>query len=420
MRMLPLFRRDVRLFLVAVALVALAWDGVRAVLLNLYLLRLGYGPEFVGLVTGAGALAFAVTCLPAGTMGTRWGSRNMLIVGMGLMVLGIGSLLLAEAVSGAWRAGWLVVTSVLAFMGFALYLVNSLPFMMGATGPEERNYAFSVQMALSPISAFVGSLVAGVLPLAFASLLGLSPDDATPYRLSLGLAALLLVPGVLVLLRTHDIGVELYQDPAAGNPSEANHAPYGMIAVVALMMALRFGGWGSTTSFFNVYLDEGLGVSTALIGAVRAAAQVLAAPAALASPLLAARRGNGRVVVWGTVGTVLCLLPLALVPHLAAAGLGYAGATAMFSMTTGPVRVFSQELVAPRWRAAMASAFMMGAGLAYAAMSFAGGYIIVALGYRLLFLAGAGMIAASAWLFWAYFRVPRGEMARSSLVGARK
>jgi MFS family permease len=242
MRMLPLFRRDVRLFLVAVALVALAWDGVRAVLLNLYLLRLGYGPEFVGLVTGAGALAFAVTCLPAGTMGTRWGSRNMLIVGMGLMVLGIGSLLLAEAVSGAWRAGWLVVTSVLAFMGFALYLVNSLPFMMGATGPEERTYAFSVQMALSPISAFVGSLVAGVLPLAFASLLGLSPDDATPYRLSLGLAALLLVPGVLVLLRTHDIGVELYQDPAAGNPSEANHAPYGLIAVVALMMALRFGG----------------------------------------------------------------------------------------------------------------------------------------------------------------------------------
>jgi MFS family permease len=92
----------------------------------------------------------------------------------------------------------------------------------------------------------------------------------------------------------------------------------------------------------------------------------------------------------------------------------------MFSMTTGPVRVFSQELVAPRWRAAMASAFMMGAGLAYAAMSFAGGYIIVALGYRLLFLAGAGLIAASAWLFWAYFRVPRGEMARSSLVGARK
>jgi hypothetical protein len=51
-------------------------------------------------------------------------------------------------------------------------------------------------------------------------------------------------------------------------------------------------------------------------------------------------------------------------------------------------------------------------------MSLAGGYIIVALGYRLLFLAGAGMIAASAWLFWAYFRVPRGEMAHAPLVEA--
>jgi hypothetical protein len=45
-----LFHRDVRLFLVSAALVGLAWDGMRTVLLNLHLLRLGYGPEFVGLV----------------------------------------------------------------------------------------------------------------------------------------------------------------------------------------------------------------------------------------------------------------------------------------------------------------------------------------------------------------------------------
>jgi MFS family permease len=114
---LRLFSRNVRLLLVAVALVALAWDGMRAVLLNLYLLRLGYGPELVGIVTAVGALAFAFMCLPAGAMGTRWGSRNMLIAGVMILSAGLGSLLLAESAPTAWRTGWLLVASVLCYLG---------------------------------------------------------------------------------------------------------------------------------------------------------------------------------------------------------------------------------------------------------------------------------------------------------------
>jgi hypothetical protein len=62
----------------------------------------------------------------------------------------------------------------------------------------------------------------------------------------------------------------------------------------------------------------------------------------------------------------------------------------------------------------MASAFMMGAGLAFAAVSLAGGYAIVALGYRTLFLLVTGLAAAGAALFWSVFHVPRGEMLRMS------
>ena len=36
------------------------FDGIRAVLLDLYLLRLGYDPEFIGLVNGVAALAFTL------------------------------------------------------------------------------------------------------------------------------------------------------------------------------------------------------------------------------------------------------------------------------------------------------------------------------------------------------------------------
>ena len=408
--MLRLFSRDLRLFLVSAVLVGLAWDGVRGVLFNLYLLRLGYGPESVGVINSAGALVFALACPLAGGMGTRWGSRRMLILGMGILTAGFGLLPLVEFLPEAWRMAWLVAISMLTYLGFSLYLVNGLPFLMAVTGLEERNYAFSVHMALTPLAAFAGSLLAGWLPGIMAHVLGVSLAEAAPYRYPLWLAALLLVPGVLALLPTRaEDGLPVPVLASSRTADRASAIPWGLLLIVALIMALRFGGRGTVTTFFNVYMDDGLGVPTALIGILSAVAQLLSVPAALAAPLLVVRWGNPRIVYWGTIGVALFLLPLALVPQWAAAGLGFVMSTALFSVTVGPIRVFSQELVAPRWRASMASAFMMGAGLAFSVVSLAGGYAIVALGYRVVFLVAAGLVAAGGLLFFAYFRVPRGE-----------
>jgi MFS family permease len=420
MQMLRLFGRDVRLFLVTAALVGLAWDGVRTVILNLYLLRLGYGPEAVGLVNAVGALSFALLCLPAGAMGTRWGIRNMLVAGVSMMAAGFLLLPLAELLGGTWRMGWLLAASVLTYLGFALYLVNGLPFLMGATGAKERDYAFSVHMAMVPLAAFVGSLVAGVLPGAFALLLGLSVEEAAPYRFPLLLAGLLLIPGALVLLPTRPIDSQQTHSRAASAPgARSSRAPYSLFLMIGLVMALRFGGRGTVSTFFNVYLDEGLGVSTALIGALLAAGQLLSVPAALVAPPVVARWGNPRTIFLGTVGMALCMLPLALVPRWAAAGAGFVSSSLFFMLTTGPIRVFSQALVAPRWRATMASAFMMGAALAFSAVALVGGFAIVNLGYRTLFLVATGLTVVGAAVFWFWFRVPRGELARRSMPGTR-
>lgn len=416
--MLRLFSRDLRLFLVSAALMGLAWDGVRTVLFNLYLLRLGYGPEFIGLVNAVGALSFALLCPLAGVMGTRWGSRKMIITGMSLLTTGFLLLPLADALTGTWRTDWLLSTTVLTYLGLAIYLVNGLPFMMTATGPKERNHAFSVHIALLPLAGFVGSLLGGALPGVLSTLLDAPLEAAAPYRYPLWLAALLLVPGTLALRRTHSMD-ESQMQPATANAPQAHdrrRAPYGLIAAIALVVALRFGGRGTMLTFFNVYLDAGLDVSTALIGALSAVSQLLAVPAALVAPLLVARWGNARTILWGTVAMALCTLPLALVPHWAMAGLGFATSGILFSSTAGPFRVFSQELVAPRWRATMASAYMMGAGLAISASSLVGGHVIADLGYRALFLIGIGLVAIAAALFWPWFRVPRGELANQPVL----
>jgi MFS family permease len=411
--MVRLFSRDLRRFLVTAALVSFAWDGVRAVVFNLYLLRLGYGPEFVGLVNAVGAFAFALWCLPAGNMGTRWGSRKMLIAGAALLTAGFVLLPAAEFLAAGARTGWLLVTSALTHVGFSLFLVNGLPFMMTTTGVEERTHAFSAHVALMPMAGFAGSLVAGWLPGGLAALLGSSLQEPAPYRYPLWLAALFLIPGVLALRpsRSLDGQPEPPREPT-GLERPIDSVPYGLVMAIALIMALRFGGRGTLVTFFNVYLDDGLGTSSAVIGALAALGQLLSVPAALLAPQAVARWGSPHTIVWGTLGMAVAALPLALVPQWGAAGVGFVASSALFSVTVGPIRVFSQELVSPRWRATMASAFMMGAGLAFAGVSLAGGYAIVTLGYRSLFLIATGLTAAGALLFWSVFRVPRGEMAR--------
>jgi len=235
---LRLFSHDVRLYLVTSALAGLTvFGGFLPVLLNLYLLRLGYGPEFIGQINATGQFAFSAFCLFAGVIGTRWSGRRLMIGGMGLAVGGFGLLPLAEFAPASLQAGWLWVTYVLGWLGLALYMVNGIPFLMTATGPQERTHAFSVRTALGPLAGFVGSLIAGLLPGLFASSWGLSLDGPAPYRYPLWIAALLFIPAPLVMLSTRDARSERtrgrYQALIPRYRGQA--APYRLIALIALV-----------------------------------------------------------------------------------------------------------------------------------------------------------------------------------------
>ena len=60
------FNRDIHLYLFASGLIGFClFSGIYSLLFNLYLLRLGYGPTFVGQVNAVGGLAFALSSLPS-------------------------------------------------------------------------------------------------------------------------------------------------------------------------------------------------------------------------------------------------------------------------------------------------------------------------------------------------------------------
>ncbi|NLS76442.1 MAG: MFS transporter [Chloroflexi bacterium] len=405
------FNRDVRLALSSHALVSFAMVGIMGVLFNLYLLRLGFDAVYIGLVAGISSMARAVACLLAGSVGARWGARRPMMAGIIVSIIFMALLLANEWLPAGARGAWILIAYVLAAAGQSTHMVFCTPFLSASTDATTRTHVFSVLAAISPLASFAGSLIGGLLPGALAGALGASLSDVAPYRYALLLAPLLLLPTLPILRAVRDMDRGMGQG-ARQAAERGSAAPYGIMAMLVVVMLFRWAGRAPTSTFFNVYLDDQLGASTALIGALAAAGSLLNVPGALFMPAIVARWGAYHTLIWCTVAMGFCLLPLALVPHWLAAGLSYVLTLGLYGITSPAITVYSQEMVSAEWRPAMSGIMNMSVGLGSGLMAFGGGYAIAALGYRPLFLISAICMAIGAVVFWAYFRTPRGEMRR--------
>ena len=171
--------------------------GIMGVLLNLYVIRLGYGPAFIGLINGLAIVAAAGASPFAGALGRRWGARKTMLTGLGISVAGGLLLPLADLLPDDLTAGWLAGTNAVAFVGGILFYVNLTPYLGAVTAPRERSVAFSVRFSLQWLGSSIGSMIGGVLPGAFAFLVGDSLSDPGAYRYSLLVGAVLSLAAVL-------------------------------------------------------------------------------------------------------------------------------------------------------------------------------------------------------------------------------
>jgi predicted MFS family arabinose efflux permease len=270
--------------------------------------------------------------------------------------------------------------------------------MMGVAAPAARRYVFSVQVAVTPLGAFAGSLLGGFLPGIFALVFGLSTDMPQPYRLALMVSAACLVPATLAMVMARD--GEAVRERVA--PTQSVPAPWGFIILIAVIVALQASGEGAIRTFFNVYMDQGLGVPTSRIGMMASLGSLMAGLAALSTPLLVARMGMGRSYVTTSLGMAALLLPIALIPWAPAAGLSYAGVIGAGSMARPAMSLYQMEAVPARWRAAIAAAATLSVGASWALVATVGGILIVRSGYTAMFLGAAVLTAAGALLFALY------------------
>ncbi len=407
------FNSQARLFFAVIVGLTFVADGLVSVLLNLYLLRLDYGIEFIGLVNAVGLLTFGLAALPAGILGSRISTTALMKFGAFLCLAGGLMLPMAESLPPGWRELGLVAPPALMFGGFAFFFVNGAPYLLNVVDEAYKNHAFALKAAHWSLAGFAGSLAGGILPGVIASPNGWTLDDPEPYRLTFALATVVLALSTILALRIRRLPPK---SKHSQSERSANHegAPNGWAAsifmLIVIMTVIRlFQVAGSATAmvYFNVYMDQQLAVSTALIGAMAAIGRLTGVPTALITPTLVKRWGNIRVVIWSSMVATLCLIPMALVEHWLAASFGYIGAISMMSVRYTAFIVYILDLVPRKHQALMAGTGEAAAGMSFAMMALGGGLILSAFAFRDLFLLGALMSLIGTLLFWFYVFVSK-------------
>lgn len=396
---------DVRIILIVSAISSFTMDGVVPVVFNLYLLRMGFGPAFVGLVNSIALLVFSVASLPAGTLGARYGARTVMVWGVAITLVSAWAIAITDLLPRAIVSAWVIGAFSLLYLGIALYWVNSSPALINLSAHSEQSRVISVQSAFGNLLAFVASPLAGLIPVAVVALSDWSLDDPAPYRYPLMMAGLIYIVALILIVRIKPVPVHTWEreGDTPGAPPVAIVFG-GTLIVTSLIRFLVVAGLAVANTFFNVYMDEGMGVSAATIGIVLSMARLSAVFAALMVPAVMRRFGSATTAVFSSLATGLAILPMAFIPLWQVGGLSYLAMQSFTSFRYTALYIYLMSITPPQLRTTMTGAGEFSGGLSFAFFSFIGGIVIVRYGFAALFIIGAATTMLGALWLWIYVR----------------
>ncbi len=423
------FQRNARLYLISNALSGVS-VGILLVLYNLYLVALGYGTDFIGVILLVGTLGAGLAIFPAGWCVDRFGGKAILIWSSLLIgVAGVGLLLFRQPVP-------LLVSSFITGIGGAFILVVNAPFLTVNSTPGERSHLFSLNIVLTLVTIVLGKVIGGVLPVWFrgsswlmaplpswSSWLLANQPDARSYQLALLLAGIIAGPSLVPLFLLSNDRPPVTSQPVTAHSVQSlllglEHiqvravlrSPIFLLSLTQVLIGL---GAGLFIPYFNVYFVQHLRASSALFGLIDGGATAITALLTLAAPLLALRLGKVNTIVLTQLASIPLLLTIGLTGTLGLAALLYLLRQGLMDMSSGIFQVFSMEAVPQQHRGLANSSYQASYQVAWALTAPLGGLIIVRLGYPPIFVAAAVCYLLSIATLWTYF----GRMKETRIPG---
>jgi EmrB/QacA subfamily drug resistance transporter len=192
-------------------------------------------------IVDAYALVFASLLLTAGSLGDRYGRR--LVLGSGLFIFGIGSVLSAFSTSPGSLIAWRAIMGI----GGALIMPSTLSIVTNVFPPAERGRAIGIWAGFSGIGIAIGPVIGGWLLEHF--------WWGSVFFINVPVIALAIIAGLMLIPES--------RDPAATplDPAGAVLSTLGLTALVYGLIEAPSHGWTDTTILAS------FGAAVVLLGA---------------------------------------------------------------------------------------------------------------------------------------------------------
>ncbi len=395
---LPAFGRNAWLFLASVIIAGVAFS-IYQLYFNLYVLSLGLGKEFLGLLAAIPAGVTLVLGLPLGVLADRIGRRAALLSGNAGVAAAI--VLLISSPSPII----MVVASLLLGISQAIFILSLAPFIMRVSKEETRTALFSAQFGLSTLSGFAGSLLAGQLPGWFAGWLAVSVESPTAYRAAILISALLTFASNIPLWFVHE-------SPLTERTTNADIGIGGLWAqltrplVIKLIVPNIFVGFGAAIliPYMNVFFKERYAMPDNQLGLLFSLTAVSTGVATLLGPRLARSLGKVRAVVFTQAASLVFMMAIGFVPGVLIASAAFFMRSALMNMGGPLYQAFSMEQVPDHERATLNSAQTLVWEFGWAFGPAVSGFVQQRFGFAPLFLATTALYGVAAVLTYAFFR----------------
>lgn len=463
-------RRNARLYLISNTLQAVT-AGAFAVLYVLFLTKLGYSTDFIGLVLVVGTIGGGLGIVPASALVNRMGFRALL-----LWSDFVGGCAFALQLFFP-TAPVILITTLGAGASFALFLVVNAPFLAANSSDQERTALFGLSSALGFLAAVLGSVLGGVLPTLFHYLhlgerggrltwMGVAlvhNADARILQLSLMASALVAVPAFIPILFLREErkaasspdrvvsssppplptaggrgasdtpvwpvspspvgeGVREVRSPRSRRLREGWRATLeearGVIGRFSVTQALIGFGAGLYFPYLSVYFVNDLHTTYTFYGVFNAVMTVSLAGAALLSAPLAARYGKMPVSVIAQILSIPFLVAMGLFPIVWIVAATLLARTFLMNIPGAPLQAYLMEAVTENRRVIASGVYNVSFQLVGALGSGVGGVLIDRIGFPATTLIAAPFYAVSAILLIVWFgvrRPPRKSVARETL-----
>lgn len=367
--------------------------ALQALVLNLYLVLLGYREDFIGTLVFAQTAAIGLAALPASWLAPRIGHRLCLLIATATLSISFAAMALIE------QAIPLIAASILNGVSMALIFVPSAPFLMENSRPDQRRTAFAANFAALSVASVLGSAIGGQMP----RLIGGGELEA--YRVALLVGAALTLLGVPPLLMANDRSLAepaVPMRPDSGPmPARGSRFDFVMMGVSTGLLAAST---GLVVAFFNVYLRDVIGSKTEVIGTIFAIASLVMAPASLGAPAMARLWGSVPVIALVRLACAPLILLMILWSNLWVAAIVYVVRSALMGISQPIDNASLMDFFGPRQRAKVAAGRTLAWNSGWAIATFLGGLAIVSYGYGTIFAAAAVLTVGSVAAHYFTFR----------------